>query len=249
MPESHTLGKTCSDIIFTEIATFSPSRLAIVHLQYLKDLFIFFRSFFLNRKNQIVFCRTQRVTPLRNTIGKPCTVARSGIHFVEHALITLLFLFNICNRLWHPAHVLGEKVNQTSSLCITQLITPLGIAATSGCLIGKNHVTTISRQRNASYALTVSKIMNHIGMTLLKCIRNGHWRIEIYLDRIGVFRFCQKLDGKSMVLGSQFQFFAGLFTINIHLIVLRSLNDNLAFQVVAVIHIESKETYTPAICY
>ena len=50
------------------------------------------------------------------------------------------------------------------------------------------------------------------------------------------------------MLWGQLQFFAGLLTVNEKFTVLGSLDGNLAFQIVTVVHIKGKQTHALAVC-
>ena len=84
-------------------------------------------------------------------------------------------------------------------------------------------------------------------MALVEGIGHTHRSLEAHMDGVGVAGFGEVLDGKGMVLRSQFQLFTSLSTVDIELVMLWTTDLDLTFEEVAVVDIEREQTDATAL--
>ena len=123
--ESDALTQACCNIIAYEIGSLSPSRLPVVHLKYLINLFILLRTFFLCINNKVIFCRADGVAAIWHIGSKTGALASFGVNLYEMFVTSIPFLFYISSRTRHPPCITTENIYQSACPYISQFSTPL----------------------------------------------------------------------------------------------------------------------------
>ena len=107
-----------------------------------------------------------------------------------------------------------------------------------GRLPSHTGILSVRRNRDIPHTLAVGDIVHHKGMLGVERIGHSLRGINRDTDGVGIFRLSQILYGKGVVVGGEFQLGRGGMAVNIEFVVLGPLHLYLAFQIIAVVHIE-----------